>query len=138
MFAKSVTLSAASHVLSVDGYVKGNANNFQACFAAIYDNAAGTPGKCIAINSPGRDGGDALMFQVNMTTVARWVSTPLGTTLAAATYWLIFFGSNNLSLAYDAAGTDQEDEQDSTWFLENTAAWSVTANNYSIRASVLS
>lgn len=134
-YFKTVTLGSAGLLASIDAHVKSGGANVQNLLAAVLDDNAGAPGKVIAMGTV--NGNTTInQFNVTMSTTARWVAMPLGVYLPAATYWLCVIIGNNCLLAFDATGADKKTAVTQTWLLEADVR-SATANQYSIRGSVL-
>lgn len=140
-FFKSVTLAATSTFQSIDVYMRPSTDNVGGISIMICADNSTAPGVLLAGNSSAANG-FYLSNSASMPGAARWVSIPIGATLAAGTYWIGFMSDQTVyDVAYDGSGSDQYFT--ASLFLVTGAyptAWAITTGTrkYSIRASILS
>lgn len=139
-YAKKVTISATSLILSIDAHVKGNnGSNATAFGAALLADNAGAPGNVIALAGAPLDSTVASNIVGVLNTTARWVSLPLNAYVTAADYWICVggtFGSAGTQLAYDGSGSDYSKATNYPGD-GSVQAYSSGSNKHSIRALIL-
>lgn len=132
---KSITLATGCVLVSIDVYVKGNGANVSGLFAGVRADNAGAPGNLIATHS-GETNAGAPLFSIAMSATARWVSLPCGIYVASGTYWIGANALSNITLHYDAGGSDQTSTDANTW-LNEAVAVANSSRQYSLRANTI-
>ncbi len=147
VYAKKITVATAGIITSIGAYVQNNAaaadDQVESLAAAVYTDAAGTPGLVVAysvnpltsimLDALAGAGGDG---------VGRWLHIPIGLYVAAGDYWIAVAGMDTITsmqIAYDGSGSDRYYTAAGTWFVDwGWYAPTTGSNKYSIRASIIS
>jgi fructose-specific component phosphotransferase system IIB-like protein len=144
-YMKKITLASAAEISSIGMYLKQiTAGEIIAMAVGLLDDAAGSPGKVIAIGQSANasSGQSAFLSTANGSAgAARWVHMPLGFWATAADYWLVVcldLATVNSHQVYFDSGSDRYFTNgllritDSGWTTVTTSS-----NKYSIRADLL-
>ena len=139
-YMKKVTLGATSTFQSIDAYLRPSTDNVIGMAVGILTDNAGSPDIIIAASGL-RDGEFYLSNSASMPGAGRWVSIPIGATLAAGDYWLaVMVDLNRVDIAKDGSGSDRYFTS-SLFAISGTypSVFTVTTSTdkYSIRASIL-
>jgi len=136
MAAKKITITTAGRLVSIGGYILGNATQAGSLSAMLLDNNGGVPGKVIAMGDA-VEGGSILL-----STTVRAIDIPVSAVVTATDYWIAIFWYNNTGstlLRYVASGSDYTQAATGTWALDNGVGtgYANSSRTYSIRASVI-
>ena len=145
-YCKSITLANASTFTSIDAYLRPSTDNVGTGLAAvIMSDNSGAPSVLLAASQMTGVSGVYLSNSSSMPGAGRWLSFPIGTHLAAGTYWICLTGGDNstfFDMANDGSGSDQTFTTSASLYITGAypSVWTLTTGSvkWSIRASILS
>lgn len=144
-YLKKVTTVGAVQLLSVGAHIKWGVDGLGALAAAVFEDAAGSPGKALGANGfygATASAGFLDLSEASGTRNFRWFDIPVAQELAAATsYWIGFVAhadGTQPSIHYDGSGTDRY-WTGSSFALVDAPYFSntTTTNKYSIRGRTI-
>lgn len=136
-YLKSITLASAGFIANIQSYTKQTTRGVSNFQVMLYTDSSG-PSLLIAAALAA----DGNVIAETSAHTARWMSVPLGLWVAAGTYWIGVAcpSGTNQFIAYDATGSDKTFVTSGSYWddIPSDGTLATTANQYSIRADVLS
>lgn len=136
MAAKKITVTTAGQLVSIRGFVKGDAAHAGSLAAFLLDDNAGVPGKVIA-GGAFLEGG-----QVLLSATVRAIDIGVSYPVTATSYWIAwwwFDSAGAMALRYVATGPDYTQAASGTWALDGGVGtgYAAASRDYSLSAKVI-